>query len=200
VHHRPLTTMPFNSGQFYTDEFSMACSCSTSHLQITSARVAWAPDWRIHNRIKEDKVMSKTLSLMLVLLLVTIGHARADPLTEDMTKLNAQWDAAINDPNFDALLPMYAADASLMPPGAAPVSSPAAIRDFFAKRGTSVRNHRLELVEILQMGVYAYVTSRFKASLVRGEETTMLSGSTVKLYEHQANGEWKVKSHIFVRE
>jgi ketosteroid isomerase-like protein len=144
--------------------------------------------------------MSKTLSLMLVLLLVTIGHARADPLTEDMTKLNAQWDAAINDPNFDALLPMYAADASLMPPGAAPVFGSTAIRDFFAKRGTSVRNHKLELVEILQMGDYAYVTSRFKASLVRGEETTMLSGSTVKLYEHQSNGEWKVKSHIFVRE
>ena len=146
--------------------------------------------------------MSKTLSLVLVLvlLLVTIGHERADPLTEDMTKLNAQWDAAINDPNFDALLPMYAPDASLMPPGSAPVSGPAAIRDFFAKRGTSVRNHKLELVEILPMGDYAYVTSRFKASLVKGEETTMLSGSTVKLYERQSNGEWKVKSHIFVRE
>jgi len=44
------------------------------------------------------------------------------------------------------------------------------------------------------------VTSRFKASLVKGEETTMLSGSTVQLYEHRSNGEWKVKSHIFVRE
>ncbi len=54
--------------------------------------------------------MSKTSSLVLVLLLVTIGHAQAEPLTEDMTKLNAQWDAAINDPNFDALLTMYAAD------------------------------------------------------------------------------------------
>jgi ketosteroid isomerase-like protein len=87
-----------------------------------------------------------------------------------------------------------------MPPGAAPVSGPTAIRDFFAKRGTSVRNHKLELVEILQMGDYAYVTSRFKASLVKGEETTTLAGSTVKLYEHQSNGQWKVKSHIFVRE
>jgi ketosteroid isomerase-like protein len=77
---------------------------------------------------------------------------------------------------------------------------PTAIRDFFAKRGTSVRNHKLELVEVLQMGDYAYVTSRFKASLVKGDETTILSGSTVKLYEHQSNGEWKVKSHIFVRE
>jgi ketosteroid isomerase-like protein len=138
--------------------------------------------------------VSKTLSLVLVLLLVTIGHVRADPLIEDMTKLNAQWDAAINDPNFDALLSMYAADARLMPPGAAPVSGPTAIRDFFAKRGTSVRNHKLELVEILQVGDYAYVTSRFRASLVKGER------STVKLYEHQSNGEWKIKSHIFVRE
>jgi ketosteroid isomerase-like protein len=117
-----------------------------------------------------------------------------------MMKLNAQWDAAINDPNFDALLPMYAADANLMPPGSAPVSDPTAIRDFFAKRGTSVRNHKLELVEIVPMGDCAYVTSRFKASLVRGDQTTTLSGSTVKLYEHQSNGEWKVRSDIFVRE
>ena len=102
-----------------------------------------------------------------------VGHDRpcwADPLTADMMKLNAQWDAAINDPNFDALLPMYAADASLMPPGSAPVSGPTAIREFFAKRGTIVRNHKLELVEILPIGDYAYVTSRFKASLVKGEE------------------------------
>ena len=99
--------------------------------------------------------MSKILSVVLVLLLATIGHVWADPLTADMMKLNAQWDAAINDPNFDALLRMYAADASLMPPGSAPVSGPTAIRDFFAKRGTSVRNHKLELVEILQMGGYA---------------------------------------------
>jgi ketosteroid isomerase-like protein len=139
--------------------------------------------------------MSKTLSLVLVLLLVTIGHARADPLTEDMTKLNAQWDAAINDP-----LPMYATDASLIPPGAPPVSGATAIRDFFAKRGTSVRNHKLELVEALPIGNYAYVTSRFNALLVKGDETTKLSGSTVKLYERQSTAEWKVKSHTFVRE
>ena len=144
--------------------------------------------------------MGKTLSLVLVLVSATITHAWADPLTDEMTKLNAQWDAAINGSNFDGLLPMYAPDAALMPPGAPPVSGPPAIRDFFAKRGTSVRNHKLELVETLPIGNYAYVTSRFKASFVKGEETTALSGSTVKLYEHQSNGEWKVKSHIFVRE
>jgi ketosteroid isomerase-like protein len=172
----------------------------TSHLLLITRAPRRPPQAGGHGQIKEGKIMRKILSVVLVLLFVTIGYARADSITEDMTKLNAKWDAAINDPNFDALLPMYAADARLMPPGAAPVSGPTAIRDFFAKRGTSVRNHKLELVEILQMGDYAYVTSRFKASLVKGEETTTLSGSTVKLYEHQSNGEWKVKSHIFVRE
>ena len=143
------------------------------------------------------------ISLVSFALILIVSHASpalADLLADKVTSMNAQWDAAINNADFDALLPLYTADGRLMPPGAQPVTGPLAIRDFFAGRGRSVRNHKLELVEILQMGDYAYVTSRFKASLVKGEETTMLSGSTVKLYEHQSNGEWKVKSHIFVRE
>ncbi len=89
--------------------------------------------------------MSKTLSVVLILLLATIGHVWADPLTEDMMKFNAQWDAAINDPNFDAWLPLYAADASLMPPGSAPVSGPTAIRNFFAKEARAFEITSLRL-------------------------------------------------------
>jgi hypothetical protein len=81
-----------------------------------------------------------------------------------------------------------------MPPGAPPDSGPTAIWDFFAERRTSVKNHKLEI------GNHAFVTSRFKASLVRGAETTTLSGSTVKLYDHQSDGQRKVKAHIFVRQ
>jgi ketosteroid isomerase-like protein len=118
-----------------------------------------------------------------------------------MAALNAQWDAAINDPNPDALLPMYSSDARLMPPGAPSATGTVAIRDFFAARGKSVRDHRLQLVDVLAIGNYAYVTSQFTALLVKdGGETTRLSGSTVKLYEHQTNGQWKIKSHMFVRE
>ena len=36
--------------------------------------------------------MSETLSVVLILLLATIGHVWADPLTEDVMKFNAQWD------------------------------------------------------------------------------------------------------------
>ena len=37
--------------------------------------------------------------------------------------MNAQWDAAINNAEFDALLPLYTADGRLMPPGAQPVAA-----------------------------------------------------------------------------
>ena len=117
-----------------------------------------------------------------------------------MTAMNARWDAAINNADFDALLPMYTFDARLMPPGAQPVTGPMAISNFFAGRGRSVSNHKLELVDVLSIENYAYVTSHFTATLVVNEKATPISGSTVRLLERQSDGQWKMKSHIFVRE
>jgi hypothetical protein len=67
-------------------------------------------------------------SLALLLLLGVASPTRADQLSDDMAALNARWDAAINGPDFDALLPMYSSDAELMPPGTPPVTGSAAIR------------------------------------------------------------------------
>ena len=66
--------------------------------------------------------------------------------------MNARWDAAINNADFDVLLPMYTADARLMPPGAQPVTGATAVRNFFAGRGKSVSNDKLELVDVLLSG------------------------------------------------
>jgi ketosteroid isomerase-like protein len=101
-----------------------------------------------------------------LLLVISVARAWADPLADEMTTMNARWDAAINNADFDALLPMYTADARLMPPGAQPVTGPMAIRNFFAGRGRSVRNHMLELVDPVSIENYAYVTSHFTATLV----------------------------------
>ena len=103
------------------------------------------------------------LALLSVLLTLGSGPTRANSLTDEVAALNARWDAAINGPDFEALLPMYSDDAELMPPGARPVTGPAAIRDFFAARGTSVRDHHLQVVRVVSFGSYAYVTSRFTA-------------------------------------
>src|SRR5262245_15391427 len=142
-----------------------------------------------------------SIALLSVVMLSFAPESRADSLSDEMAALNARWDAAINDANPDALLPMYSSDPRLMPPGAPPATGPVAIRDFFAARGKSVRDHKLQLLDVLAIGNYTYVTSQFTALLVKDSgEMTRLSGSTVKLYERQTDGQWKIKSHIFVRE
>jgi uncharacterized protein (TIGR02246 family) len=143
------------------------------------------------------------ISLASFALLLVISFAApvwADPLADEMASMNARWDAAINNGDFDALLPMYTADARLMPPGAQPVTGAMAVRNFFAGRGTNVRNHKLELVDVLLIGSHAYVTSHFTATFVANEKATHISGSTVRLLERQSDGQWKIKSHMFVRE
>jgi ketosteroid isomerase-like protein len=140
------------------------------------------------------------VSLVLLLVIGCVVRAWADPLTDEMASMNARWDAAINNADFDALLPMYTTGARLMPPGAPPVTGDIAIRDFFAKRGRTVSNHKLELVDVLPVGNYAYVTSDFTATLLVNDRATPIAGSTVRLFERQPDGQWKIKSHIFVRE
>jgi ketosteroid isomerase-like protein len=139
-------------------------------------------------------------AMLLIFTCACVSHAGADPLADEISSAAAKWDAAINNADFDALLPLYTADGRLMPPGAQPVTGPLAIRDFFAGRGRSVRHHKVELVDVLPSGNYAYTTSHFTATLVVNEKATPISGSTVRLLERQPDGQWKIKSHIFVRE
>ncbi|MHC1943861.1 DUF4440 domain-containing protein [Bradyrhizobium sp. UFLA06-06] len=139
-------------------------------------------------------------ALLLIFTCACVGHAAADPLADELSSVAAKWDAAINNADFDALLPLYTADGRLMPPGAQPLTGPLAIRSFFAGRGRSVREHKVELVDVLSMGNYAYTTSHFTATLVVNEKAAPISGSTVRLLERQPDGQWKIKSHIFVKE
>ena len=139
-------------------------------------------------------------SFALLLIVSCVAPVWADPLADEMAAMNARWDAAINKADFDALLPMYTADARLMPPGAQPVTGAMAVRNFFAGRGRSVSNHKLELVDVSLIGSHAYVTSHFTATFTANEKVTPISGSTVRLVEHQLDGQWKIKSHMFVRE
>ena len=92
------------------------------------------------------------VSFALLLIISCVAPVLADPLADEMTSMNARWDAAINNADFDALLPMYTADARLMPPGAQPVTGAMAVRNFFAGRGRSVSNHKLELVDVSLIG------------------------------------------------
>jgi ketosteroid isomerase-like protein len=110
------------------------------------------------------------VSFALLLVISCVAPVWADPLADEMASMNARWDAAISNADFDALLPMYTGDARLMPPGTQPVTGAMAIRNSFAGRGRGVSNHKLELVDVLLIGSHAYVTSHFIATLVANEK------------------------------
>jgi hypothetical protein len=61
-------------------------------------------------------------------------------------------------------------------------------------------NGRLCAYHVFPIGNFGYVTSHFTALFVKGGDTTPISGSTVRLCEHQPDGQCKITSHIFVRE
>jgi hypothetical protein len=54
-----------------------------------------------------------------------------------------------------------------------------------------VQNHKLELVNVVALGNFAYVASHFTATLVVNNEANPISGSTVRLVERQSDGEWR---------
>lgn len=103
-------------------------------------------------------------SFALLLIISGVAPVCADPLADEMASMNARWDAAINNADFDALLPMYTA-------GAQPVIGATAVRNFFAGRGRSTSNHKLELVDVSLMGSHAYVTSHFTATFSANEKS-----------------------------
>ena len=47
------------------------------------------------------------VSFALLLIISCVTPAWADPLADEMASMNARWDAAISNADFDALLPMY---------------------------------------------------------------------------------------------
>jgi hypothetical protein len=47
------------------------------------------------------------VSFALLLVISCVAPVWADPLADEMASMNARWDAAISNADFDALLPMY---------------------------------------------------------------------------------------------
>jgi len=95
------------------------------------------------------------VSFALLLIISCVAPVWADPFADEMVAMNARWDAAINNADFDALLPMYTADARLMPPSAQPVIGAMAVRNFFAGGKKHPSNHKLELGDVSLSGSHA---------------------------------------------
>jgi len=131
---------------------------------------------------------------------MTAAPARAEDLRAVMEADNARWLSAYNTNNPTAFPAMYTKDAVLLPPGAQPVSGREAIGQFWASRlkPGNRKDHTFEIVGIQQDGKYAYQVARWTVVVVKDTgEPTKLSGNTVRIFEHQSDGGWLTKVHIF---
>jgi uncharacterized protein (TIGR02246 family) len=129
------------------------------------------------------------------------GITRADDIRPAMEAANAQFLAAFNTPNPPAFLPLYTKDAVLYFQGAAPVTGPDAIKQFWESRiKAGVRDHTFDIIETGADGKYAFQVTRTTVQLVRDNgEKTLIAGHTVRIFEKQSDGTWKAKIHMYNR-
>ncbi|MFZ9642813.1 MAG: YybH family protein [Candidatus Methylopumilus sp.] len=113
--------------------------------------------------------------------------------------LNAQWDAAFNAKQAEQVAAMYDAAAAVIPAGAAQVSGQAEVLAFWNNAiAQGIMDHQLELIEAGESGDMAFQRGLWSAAVVneQGERQTF-SGNVHLLYRRQADGGWKVLSHIW---
>jgi uncharacterized protein (TIGR02246 family) len=143
-------------------------------------------------------VLSK---VAVVIILAFSSPVRADDLRAAMEAANAQWLAAFNTPNPAAFPALYTSDAVLLFQGSPTVKGAEAIGQFWASRiKLGVRDHGFELLDTWADGRYAYQWARASAVLVKptGERITFV-GNTLRIFEKQNDGAWKIKIHMYNR-
>src|SRR5262245_10812060 len=153
--------------------------------------------WR--NEMRTTRARWTIVALLPMLVLGTV--AQADDFRSAMETANAQFLAAFNTPNPPAFLPLYTMDSILYFQGAAPVTGPEAIKQFWESRiKLGVRDHTFDVTEAGADGKYAYQVTRTTVQLVRDSgEKTLIAGHTVRIFEKQSDGTWKIKIHMYNR-
>src|SRR6266568_3404944 len=123
-----------------------------------------------------------------------------DDLRAEMEAANKAWLMAYNNMDGAAFAPLYAKDATVLPPGAPPVNGAEAIGQFWAERikPGNRKNHTFEIVSIERDGKYAYQVARWTLDVIKEKgEAMKLAGNTVRVFEMQPDGKWLTKVHIF---
>jgi uncharacterized protein (TIGR02246 family) len=141
-------------------------------------------------------------TIVAILSLLALGKAAvADDIRPAMEVVNAQFLAAFNTPNPSGFLPLYTQDSVLFFQGAAPVTGPEAIAQFWESRiKLGVRDHTFDITEVGVDGRYAFQVTKTTVQLVRDSgEKILIAGHTVRIFEKQSDGTWKTKIHMFNR-
>ena len=139
---------------------------------------------------------------LLILLASLACAARAEDLRAAMERANAAFLEAYNRPNPAGFAALYTADAVLLFSGLPPKNGPEAITQFWdsvIKGGA--RDHWFEILDAWEDGRYAFQVSRNGVNVVPPTGVKFaVAGYTVRIFERQSDGTWKVKVHMFYRQ
>jgi uncharacterized protein (TIGR02246 family) len=121
--------------------------------------------------------------------------ASAGDFAAEMKSENARWLAAYESQDAQALGPLYASDAIILPQGSPPIQGRTAIVQFwFEMFKKQFREPTLEIINLRKEGNLAYETCRW--SLLEPREigqAKKLSGNTLRIFERQRDGRWVIK-------
>ena len=94
---------------------------------------------------------------------------------------------------------MYTKDAVVLPPGSSR-STEASDRKVLGRppQAGQRKDHTFEIISLQQDGQYAYQVARWTLNIIiKTGEPMKVSGNTVRIFEHQPDGTWLTKVHIF---
>ncbi|SNR62542.1 conserved hypothetical protein [Methylobacillus rhizosphaerae] len=115
------------------------------------------------------------------------------------TQLNQAWDAAFNVKDHAQVVSFYDDEATVLPAGAGQVNGKDALLTFWQGAiASGIVDHKLELIHAEADGNLAFQRGHWSAAVVNAEgQRQSFSGNVHLLYRKQADGNWKLLSHIW---
>ena len=134
---------------------------------------------------------------------VTLGLMTGDldtrPLAQALAETRATFVAALGRADSEALAALYTADATLLPPAAAPISGREAIRRFWqAGLDAGIVAIRLEAARLDHDTRLAYELGSYELRLEPAASKTIVDrGNYVLVHSRQDDGSWRRRVEIF---
>ena len=138
----------------------------------------------------------RKLITVLPLLLVAIGCTQSPPPADPSVihARSAEWEAALNAGDIEAVAALYESDARLLPPNAEIQTGPDAVRAIFGGMIDAGLTGKLNSLETQVAGDYAYNVGAY--TLTAGE-TVVDTGKYMETWHRGDDGQWRYTNDIW---
>lgn len=135
----------------------------------------------------------------IIMSLGMTGTALAEDVNLIVENANQQWNEALNTGKLDALVSMYAEQATVSPGNGEILTGHAAIQNLFGSFiSNGVNNHQIETVNVIASEGQITQVGYWKAQgLDADQQPISFGGVLVTVLQENAEGEWHLQSHVW---